>query len=69
MADRPGLFVHITDQIGAMFEDMAPMLFQFYSALLKQGFTEQQALQLTETALTVLIERGKRLSAERASGE
>ena len=51
--------VHAVEQTGAVLEELAPLLRQFHQALIKAGFSPEEALDLTAAALQELIRMGR----------
>jgi hypothetical protein len=47
------------EQMDSLLRDVAPMLYNYKSELLKQGFTENQAFTLTRDYQTTLFNQGK----------
>ena len=41
-------FLAALDQMQSMLKDLSPVLWKYYQALVKQGFTEVQAFELTK---------------------
>jgi len=58
--------IHAVEQTGAVLEELAPLLRQFHQALLKAGFSPEEALDLTAAALDTIIRmgRGRRRDAQ-----
>jgi hypothetical protein len=47
------------EQAAAMFRDVAPVMWAYYSNLMKQGFTSEQAFELTkEMQKTIFNQKG-----------